>query len=49
MLSPAELIKASSEQFSFYLKLRKYIYTNFINERDTKPKALTFGKASLFI
>ncbi|CAD8083028.1 unnamed protein product [Paramecium sonneborni] len=42
MLNPAQLIKASSEQFSFYLKLRKYIYSNFINERETKIKPLTF-------
>jgi hypothetical protein len=48
-LSPGELVKASSEQFSFYLKLRKYIYTNFINERDTKPKALTFGNIIIYL
>ncbi|CAD8085483.1 unnamed protein product [Paramecium sonneborni] len=44
MLSPNELIKANSEQFSFYLKLRKYIYANFINERETKIKPLTFDQ-----
>ncbi|CAK74121.1 unnamed protein product (macronuclear) [Paramecium tetraurelia] len=40
MLSPAELVKATSYLFSFHLKLRKYIYANIINERETKVKPL---------
>ncbi|CAK69233.1 unnamed protein product (macronuclear) [Paramecium tetraurelia] len=44
MLSPTELVKASSDQFSFYLKLRKYIYANFINERETKVKPMNFDQ-----
>ncbi|CAD8171181.1 unnamed protein product [Paramecium pentaurelia] len=36
MLSPAELIKANSDQFSFCLKLRKYIKTNLSMKEKLK-------------
>lgn len=44
MVAPEELISRSPALFSFYLKVRKYVFTNFVNDRDSNTKSLSFGK-----
>lgn len=42
LLSPVSLEKKTSSMFKFYLKVRKYIFTNYVNHRESYIKPIKF-------
>ena len=42
LLDPNKLIEKTPSMFKFYLKVRKYIYTNYLNPRESYIKPIKF-------
>ena len=43
MLNPKVLPLKTPNMIQFYLKIRKFIYQHFVNERDNIIKPMSFG------